>query len=618
MNPKEDIEHFQPFLYLGRGFSKEARPILIFPEEVYSSFRLDEIPNILQIIQSKIDQGLLAAGWISYDSHQAFAGSASLTEESHKIPEVPYVWFAVFSQYKLLSDQELENWEFLYKNQGYFLQCEDIQNKDGFKNSIQKIQDYLRSGDVYQINYTFPIKLTQNGSLGSLFFELRKNQKVPYEAWIRTGAETSDQNVWNLMSFSPELFWQRDKNQIRTLPMKGTRPRGKNESEDDQLRSELTNSPKDKAENLMITDLLRNDLGKISIPGSVEVPRLFFVESYETVFQMISEVRSVLKEKTNWLEIVQSLFPGGSITGAPKKRATEIISQLETDRGVYTGAICFLSKDFETVSIAIRTLEFKESSQSCGPRKGRMGIGSGITIDSDAEEEWNECWSKAKFLIDSPNSKRNEFYIFATMLFKRGVIYFLKDHKKRIFDSAIELGFPINEKVWNSVIQEIFQKSANFESNQALRVRLILNNIGTLKSEILPFSKGPKEGPAIFSQKKVSSADFFLRHKTSLRGRFDLEYGHATKKGYLDVLYTNELEKITEGSIHSIFIRKDGEWITPPVSAGLLPGIFRSRLIRKLKCKESEFTVDDLLKAEKIILTNSLRGIRVVTRVDFE
>ncbi|PJZ77929.1 aminodeoxychorismate synthase component I [Leptospira neocaledonica] len=593
----------KPFIYLGEGFSTEGRLVLTEPKEILTTNRRSEARKFFLEIQNKVSQGYYAAGWISYETGDLFLNPDNMEEVS----EDPLFWFGIFSEPKILASAEISEWESKFKDKGYSAEIRSGIDRKEYEEIFRKIRNFLYEGDIYQVNFTFPLHIEFQGSLGRLFFELRKKQPVPYEAWIHTGDSISEQR--DILSFSPELFWEKISNQIRTVPMKGTRPRGKDFGEDQKLKLELSNSEKDRAENLMITDLLRNDLGRISLPGSVEVSKLFSIEEYPTVFQMTSEIRSELSSDIKWTDILEALFPGGSITGAPKKRSSDIIRSLEKKRGVYTGGIFYLSPQKEISSIAIRTLEFLQDSR--GQKKGRMGVGSGITIGSDANAEWEECWSKAKFLNDT----KENFHIFTTAICKRKKIYFLKDHKDRMKLSAKEFGFVWQEEGWESAINEI---AGTISSDKNYRVKIVLLQDGKFQSEVSEYHSGPKEGKVLFSGTSTNKKNRFFYHKTNIREIFSEGYTSATSKGYLDQIYTNTEGYLTEGSIHSIFLFLNREWITPSLEEGILPGVARKQWIRKLKAKEKKISKQDLSLASKIILVNSLRGVRRVSGVDFE
>ncbi|TGK11606.1 bifunctional aminodeoxychorismate synthase component I/aminotransferase [Leptospira fletcheri] len=603
----------KPFVFLGRGFSCEQKPILAFPEEVFTTNRRSEVLKIIRKIEDKVSEGFFAAGWISYESGDAFLkGEGEYVDSSF---DFPLVWFGTFQEYKSLEKEELASWENSFSAEGYSIRYKSSINFDKFEDSIHKIKQSLRNGDGYQINYTFPLELNLLGSSGRFFFDLRKAQDVPYEAWIYTGREKADNVGREILSFSPELFWERTGKIIRTSPMKGTRPRGKNAEEDLRFRTDLQDSEKDRAENLMITDLIRSDLGKISELGSVSVQNLFGIQEYSTVFQMTSDIGSVLSEGVSFSKILEALFPGGSITGAPKRRATEIISSLEGSRGIYTGAIAFLSPGQETVSIPIRTLEFQGDFGD--GRSGRFGIGAGITIDSDPEEEWKECWSKAAFLTESVREIGGNFEIFTTARAKRGTVYFEKEHEERMRNSAKELGFTFPDQEWKSILEKIKIESSGNAKN-TYRVRISLDRKLGLKFEMQLWPSAEKEGRILISNKRLRNNETLRLHKTSVRTAYLEGYESARSKGYLDAVFTDEEARILEGSIHSIFLRIGGKWFTPSLQSCILPGIARKKLMIRLKAREKDLFVPDFREAERIILCNALRGIRLVTSVDLE
>ncbi|TGK18143.1 bifunctional aminodeoxychorismate synthase component I/aminotransferase [Leptospira fluminis] len=603
----------KPFVFLGRGFSCEQKPILAFPEEVFTTNRRSEVLKIIRKIEDKVSEGFFAAGWISYESGEAFLkGDGEYIDSSF---DFPLVWFGTFQEYKILEKEELESWENSFSAEGYSVRYKSSINFDKFDESIHKIKQSLRKGDVYQINYTFPLELNLLGSSGRFFFDLRRAQNVPYEAWIWTGRAKEGNVGREILSFSPELFWERKGKTIRTSPMKGTRPRGKNAEEDLQFKTDLQDSEKDKAENLMITDLIRSDLGKISELGSVSVQNLFGIQEYSTVFQMTSDIGSVLNDGVSFSKILEALFPGGSITGAPKRKATEIISSLEESRGIYTGAIAFLSPGKETVSIPIRTLEFQEDFGDGW--SGRLGIGAGITIDSNSEEEWKECWSKAAFLTESVREVGGNFDIFTTAKVKRGTVYFEKEHEERTRNSAKELGFPFSDQAWKSTLEKIKKESLENPKN-TYRARISLDRKLGLKSEIQLWSSTEKEGGILISNKKLRNNETLRLHKTSVRTAYMKGYESARSKGYLDAVFMDEKDRILEGTVHSIFLRIGGKWFTPSLQSCILPGIARKKLMIRLKATEKDLFVPDFRKAERIILCNALRGIRFVTSVDLE
>ena len=350
----------------------------------------------------------------------------------------------------------------------------------------------------------------------------------------------------------------------------------------------------------MIVDLLRNDLGKVCKAGSVKVKKLFEVEKYETLFQMTSTIEGVLKQGTTYRDIFKSLFPSGSVTGAPKIRSMEIINELEKERrGVYTGAIGFMSPHEEAIfNIAIRTPVIEKHA-------GVMGIGSGIVWDSDAEDEHKECSLKMKFLTD-PVQK---FRLLETMLHHKGKYRLLNEHIQRLRESAEYFGFPFNAE---ELLHALGKNTGELGQKEKQRIRVLVDRKGKINIENfkLDFNKSDKIGYTAITKEKTDSKNIFLFHKTTNRSVYDEMYERARERGLIDFIFTNEKGEITEGCISNIFIKRKGKLITPHVECGLLNGIMRQYILKKIKnVIEDIITPDDLRDSEKIFLSNSIRGI---------
>lgn len=461
-----------------------------------------------------------------------------------------------------------------------------------YKKNIQKIKEYIEKGDTYQVNYTIRCKFNFSGSVYGMYLDLRERQKVPYSAFIRN-------NETFILSFSPELFFRKNGNLIKVRPMKGTIKRGKNPVQDKKYEEELRESIKNKAENLMIVDMMRNDLGRICVYGSVVTEPLFHIERYETLFQMTSTVKGILKRNTGFSKIIKAIFPSASITGAPKIRTMQIISELEkSPRKIYTGTIGLLCPDSSAVfNVAIRTILVKGNS-------GEMGTGGGIVYDSKPVKEYRECLLKSVFLA----SACKKMQLIETMRWTEKEGYFLLDlHLKRLEKSAEFFRFEYNRR---KIIKLLEKTALDFDSNSTYRVRLLLLQNGsttiTFQKIILQYSEKQK---TFISKTKIDSKNIFLYHKTTLRDIYDTSYKKAVKKGYFDVIFKNEYEQITEGTITNIFVEKNGILYTPPVSCGLLPGVFRQFLIENKQAIEKVLTEKDLSYADKIYLGNSVRGL---------
>jgi para-aminobenzoate synthetase/4-amino-4-deoxychorismate lyase len=472
-------------------------------------------------------------------------------------------------------------------------------NEQQFASDIDRIQEYIRDGDTYQINHTYRITGKTYGSPLALYSRLRDRQPGRFGAYI-------SQEGSYLLSQSPELFIAREGDTLKAMPMKGTA------SALSEVASALAEDPKNQAENVMIVDLLRNDLSRVSLPGTVTVPNLFEVARHGDVLQMTSTVQGQAKPNTSLLDILHAVFPCGSVTGAPKKRSMQIIQELEPeDRGYYCGALGWLdpSGDF-AFSVPIRTLEITEEIQSHNSTF-TLGIGAGITNDSDAKQEWQECLIKSDFLMTLPSATG----LFETIAIGGGVPQKLEAHLDRIQSSALALGISFNRLDAKSTI---LTACATLDAGVGFRLRLDLAPNGDL-SVSMGALKQLHEPVKIFWVKdilsgdvKMFSGDAVLRHKISNRSLYDLAWRTADRLGGFDALFTNEQGLVTEGGRTSIFVKPQGssEWLTPPLSAGILPGVMRAAVLAdpKQNAREASLTINDVSMADEIILTNALRG----------
>jgi para-aminobenzoate synthetase/4-amino-4-deoxychorismate lyase len=456
-----------------------------------------------------------------------------------------------------------------------------------YRVKLATIRRLIQAGEVYQINFTTRVQLKAKYDAWKLFGALFRRHPVPYAAFLNTGAE-------QIVSLSPELFFQIDRGRIVVKPMKGTAPRGRLLEDDIVSAEELRASPKNRAENVMIVDLMRNDLGRICRTGSVKTPKLFEVERYPTLWQMTSTIEGELIEGCTAESIVRALFPSGSVTGAPKIRAMEHIATLEdSPRGVYTGAIGFFAPRRAGFSVAIRTIALHKKS-------GTMGVGGGITYDSVASTEWEECQWKAAFLAQS----QPDFKILETLYWMRKY-RFLDAHLQRMRDSAAYFGFRFEERKARFALQKLATRFPMVPQ----RVRLTLSKEGDMEithADCL----AERFGRVGISDRRVSSQDRFLFHKTTNRSIYERELAVARKRKLDDVLFFNERGELTEGTIHNVFLVKGNVWRTPAVACGLLPGIFRARILKQRpnSC-EAILSLDDLKHADAVYLCNSVRGI---------
>ncbi|SAK53498.1 para-aminobenzoate synthase subunit I [Caballeronia catudaia] len=463
--------------------------------------------------------------------------------------------------------------------------------RDEFDHAIGAVQEALREGESYQINYTYRLNFDMFGAPLALYRCLRERQAVHYGAFIALPDGRS------VVSCSPELFVEKKGDLLRARPMKGTAPR---ESDPEALR----NDPKNRAENVMIVDLLRNDMSRVAATGSVSVPALFSVEPYASVWQMTSTIEARVMPGTSFAGIVRALFPCGSITGAPKYRTMQLIDEIEsTPRGLYTGAIGWLDANGDfCMSVAIRTLVVDASKT-----RGVLGIGAGIVLDSVAADEYEECLLKARFLTGADPG----FELFETAFATRdeGVRHYAR-HVARLRGSAAYLGFGFDER---ALATQVEAQCAAFDAGKPYRLRIALNKDGRIAITSAPLGALPSDTVDVLLASErgfapQSSVDPLLRHKTTRRADYDRAWKAAEAEGAFDMLFVNERGELTEGGRSSVFVRIDGTWFTPPIDAGVLPGVMRAVLIEELGAAERTLTPDDLSKAQDLLISNALRG----------
>ena len=480
-----------------------------------------------------------------------------------------------------------------------------------FNEAIDAIHAALRAGDSYQVNYTYRLGFDVFGSPTALYRRLRVRQPVPYGALIGLPGDE-----W-VLSCSPELFIEKEGSLLRARPMKGTAPRSEDPAADRGAADFLANDPKNRAENVMIVDLLRNDLSRVAQTGSVSVPALFSVEPYASVWQMTSTVHATLRAGTSFAEIMRALFPCGSITGAPKHRTMQLIEELEsTPRGLYTGAIGWLDATTSEnacgnfcLSVAIRTLTLTPTAQP-GELQGKMGVGAGIVLDSVAADEYAECQLKASFLTGAEPG----FELFETMYATReeGVRH-LSRHLARLSASAATLGFKLDDE--NDIRAQIAEKCAALPMQTPHRMRLALSKDGTLQittavlTPLVDATVGVLLGPD-HNFPTMDANDPLLRHKTTRRAEYDRGWREAEAKGAFDTLFFNERGELTEGGRSNVFVKLAGRWWTPPLESGVLPGIMRGVLLEDtdLRAAERVLTRVDVQNAEALLVCNALRG----------
>jgi para-aminobenzoate synthetase/4-amino-4-deoxychorismate lyase len=483
----------------------------------------------------------------------------------------------------------------------------DSITSEHFNQDIERIQEWIRSGDTYQINHSYRITGEAYGSPLALYAQLRERQPGRYGAYLDDGRDI-------VLSQSPELFIRRTNGVFVAQPMKGTADARQHAAH------ELSDDPKNQAENVMIVDLLRNDLGRIAEPGSVVVPALFEVNRHGNVLQMTSTVQAKARPHLSMAEILQAVFPCGSVTGAPKKRSMEIIQDLEeTPRAWYCGALGWFDPNGDfALSVPIRTLQMEHGSHSSASQF-ILGVGAGITIDSDPRAEYQECKIKAAFLSDLPSGVG----LFETIRFNAqegiGRVAHYREHLARLSHSAKVLGIPLN---MNEACALLEQTALALDVNTVYRVRLDLGRLGELSISSAILDDLPSSVQVFWAHQilegvpdslKMQSTNPLLLHKTTQRKVYDLAWQKAVSLGGFDALFMNERGELTEGGRTSIFVRppNSDEWLTPPLSAGVLPGVMRAAILHdpSLKAREANLTIEDVISANEIMLSNALRGM---------
>ncbi|MFQ3549604.1 MAG: aminodeoxychorismate synthase component I [Armatimonadota bacterium] len=554
------------------------------PKHTIISTSMQEIESSLKPVQKFLEKGYYLAGFLCYD--------IGLFLDKVIIPtyktDIPQLWFGVFDGVEVLEydNSMFECWDDVSKIQNIQLNI----SPQRYMHNVEIIKEYIKSGDIYQANYTCKLLFENHGSAFGLFSRLRKAHPVCHSAFIKV-------DDFCILSLSPELFFRKQNNLIQTKPMKGTIKRGLTYQEDLFFSEKLKKSEKDKAENVMIVDLMRNDIGKICNYGSVNVLSLFDIEKYNSLYQMTSLVEGKLKDKISIYEILKSIFPAGSVTGAPKLRAMEIINELEIDsRGIYCGSIGMIEPNGNMLfNVAIRTI-FQKGIYC------ELGIGSGIVADSNPKKEYNEILLKSDFLKQTPL----DFKILETLLFTKSKGYkFLHEHLTRMKQTAEYFNYTFDYYNTHKILEE-FQNQIN--SDKA-RVRILLFNDGDLNCEWYPIEneQSPK-AILLLSNTKINPDNIFLYHKTTNRTQYDNDLKAAREKGYYDVIYLNNRNEVTECAVSNVMIKVNNINYTPPVSSGLLAGIYRDNLLKKNRIIEKTIVLDDLLNASDIIVFNSVRG----------
>lgn len=538
------------------------------PIEIIEVFKNSDFKTAIERLEL-LSKKYCCLGYIRYEAKDVFLGKDFSSQ-------FPLLYFEIFDKY---TDYKQEDITFLP------VDCTQTVDFETYSNALKNIKREIAQGNTYEVNYTYDFCVKTPSSPRKLYDYLLKKQKTPYNAFIQNKYET-------LLSFSPELFFELTDRHVVTKPMKGTIARGVTEKEDLANIKFLKNDIKNRAENVMIVDLLRNDLSKIAKTGSVKVSELFGIETHKTLHQMTSAVEADLAQGVTLYDIFNAIFPCGSITGAPKISTMNIIDKEEIGkRDIYCGAIGFLSPQKSVFSVPIRILQ-----KTINEASYRYRAGGAIVWDSDITDEWEETLTKAKFLTDT------DFQLVETLLFENGKLLYAKEHFDRMEASAKKLGFVFNENI-RAFVPEIYKKTGI--------VRIVLSKNGEFEVQYKDLKTFDTNKIAI-SDVAVNSQEILLFHKTTYRPWFDKTMKKIAAGEIYDEIFLNEKGEVTEGARSNIIVEKDGKWYTPLVTCGLLNGVLRQKYVNEKRCEEKVLYKEDLLTADKIYCINSVRGMKEV------
>lgn len=553
------------------------------PRAIFVARRHEEVPPLLAHLEDEVEKGgLHAVGFMAYEAGSAF--DPAMPHAS--CGSFPLAWFGLFAPPVIVS--------LTTSQPGPVLDWVSELDAAAHGRALERIHGYLARGETYQVNFTHRLRARFGTDPLEFFSRLVSRQPSPHAAFI----DTAD---FALCSASPEMFFERDGEEIWSRPMKGTAPRGRWREEDEALARALAISEKERAENVMIVDMVRNDLGRVCLPGSVHVPELFRAERYPTLWQLTSLVRGRTQDST--AQVMAALFPAASITGAPKVRTMNIIHELEVSpRRIYTGCIGVISPGRRArFNVAIRTVLVEKSLGM-----SEYGVGGGIVWDSDPEAEFRETRIKARVLADS----EPQFLLLETMRWDRDEgIFLLDEHCRRLEESAAYFGFRLDPKALRETLTQEVSAACGTEGV----LRLTVDAAGTLIIDHRPLP-GPSPCRVSLALSAVDASDSFLFHKTTRRAVYD--QAKAQVPGVDDVLLWNGRGEVTESTIANLVAEIDGELLTPALACGLLPGTMRARLLHEGRIREGVVRVDELRRCTRLWLINSVRGWRECVLVD--
>lgn len=555
------------------------------PRQSWAAERVDEVAALLAAAERGAAEGLWAVGFVAYEAAPGFDPALPV-----RAPERgPLAAFALFPAPRSvrLGVPPPRPW---------VVGLSPARSEAEHRAAVAAARDAIGAGETYQVNLTLPLVARAELAPEALFEALATSARAPYAGFLDLGERA-------IVSLSPELFFERAEGRLCMRPMKGTRARGRHLAEDRELAGELAAAEKDRAENLMIVDMARNDLGRVAEPGSVEVTRLFEIERYPTVWQATSTVEA--RSAAPLVEVFRALFPCCSVTGAPKRAAMRWIAALErAPRGVYCGALGRVEPGGRArFSVAIRTAEVERASGAL-----RYGVGGGIVWDSDAEEEWRECLTKARAL----EPPEEAFALFETIFWspRRGAPR-LRRHLARLAGSAARFDRPCDL----ATVERAFRERTETLPATPHRVRVELAQDGSVAVAAASFVRERRRWTVALVGPPVDPGDLSLFHKTTRRERYDEALAHARAVGADEPLLVNSRGELTEGARTNLVVELEGRRLTPALGCGLLPGVFRGELLDKGRVAEAPLCSAELVAARRVWMVSALRGAIAVERV---
>lgn len=567
--------------------SAERATVFAHPSAVFVANHPGEVATALAAMQRSIATGHYLAGYFSYELGYVLEPRLAALLPPRR--ELPLLWFGQFDAppLQLAGDEVRSLWP---DERVYATPLAYDWNRAAYRERFLSVQQAIRAGETYEVNLSMRARFKLTGSARAFYGRLRRQSASAYGAFIDDGER-------QLLSLSPELFFRIDQDgTVTTRPMKGTAPRGPDAATDTALREALHASTKNRAENLMIVDLIRSDLGRVAATGSVEVTDLFHVESFPTVHQMTSTVTATLRPGTGFTDVLRALYPCGSVTGAPKIRTMQLIRNLEgSPRGAYCGAIGMFAPDGRAhLNVAIRTLTIRAGV-------GELGVGGAVVSDSEADAEYDECQLKARFY----ERARRPLTLLETLPYVRGTWPRRARHLQRMHDSAQALGIPFDRLQTDTALD----KAVPPDHATDQRVRLLLHEHGRIEIELQPLPLPVAHLYFMVSQHRVAADDPLSRHKTDWRAHYARALTEAHTHGAQEAILLNVRNEVSEGTYTNVFIERAGQLFTPALASGALPGCLRAELIDRGRCVEAILTLDDLATADRVFLGNSLRGL---------